>query len=145
MKIDEKWLQKSLENLERDIWPSINPDAESHLVRTCNRLRKIKLKDFETEDLRIMISQDIGLKHLLPLVFSKLSDNILAEGDFYPGDLLVAVLSSEEEFWQSQPDYWKEVIKIIDNQIDKIKKEEVSFEMKREWYEKIERFKKILS
>ena len=101
------------------------------------------MKDFEIEDLRIMISQDIGLKFLLPLALQELEKNILVEGDYYPGDLLSAVLTSEVNFWKENPIYWKAVKKVLDNQSDRIKNEETSFEMKREWYEKMERFESI--
>ena len=145
MKFENNWKYKSLESLEKDFWPSINPDDESYLVRTCNRLRKIQLKDFEIEDLRIMIGQDIGLKFLLPLAIEKLEIDILIEGDYYPGDLLSAVLTSNEEFWQKNSICWKKVIEVLDDQLDRIKNEETSFEMKREWCEKINSFKALHS
>ena len=143
LNFENNWLQKTLENLEKDIWPPLNADEGSYLIKTCNRLRKIQLKDFEIEDLRIMINQDIGLKFLLPLALQELEKNILVEGDYYPGDLLSAVLTSEVNFWKENPIYWKAVKKVLDNQSDRIKNEETSFEMKREWYEKMERFESI--
>lgn len=81
----------SLEQLERDVWPE--PEFNSHLVRTCHRLRKVRLSDLEVEDLRILLSQGIGLHYILPKAIHLLQEEPLAEGDFYPGDLLRAVLS----------------------------------------------------
>ena len=140
---ENNWMQKSLESLEKNIWPSINYEEESYLVGTCNKLRKIQLKDFEVEDLRVMIGQDIGLKFLLPLALEELNKDILVEGDYYPGDLLSTVLNSDKGFWKENPNYKNELIAIIENQSDRIKNEEVSFEMKREWYEMINAFKKV--
>ena len=79
----------TLEQLEADVWPE--PDVHSHLVTTCHRLRKKPLSDFSTEDLRIMLGQSIGAKHLLPRAIEILRKNPFAEGGFYEGDLLVAV------------------------------------------------------
>lgn len=141
LNFENNWMHKSLESLEKHIWPSINDEEESHLVSTCNKLRKIQLKDFKVEDLRVMIGQDIGLKFLLPLAIEMLNENILVEGDYYPGDLLSVVLSAEKDFWKENSTLWKEVVGVLEKQSDRIKNEAVSFEMKREWYEKIENFK----
>lgn len=81
---------KTLEQLEKDIWPE--PDYPSHLVTTCHRLRKVPIRDFTPEDFRIMIGQQIGLTYLLPPAIELLKAEPLAAGDFYPGDLLIAVL-----------------------------------------------------
>jgi hypothetical protein len=52
--------------------------------------------EFTVEDLRIMIGQQIGLWHLMPLTVAVLEQDPLAEGDFYAGDLLSSVISNEE-------------------------------------------------
>ena len=93
-KFDNNWLSKTLESLEKDYWGE--PEYNSHLVTTCHRLRKKPLKDFETEDLRIMIGQNIGLKYLMPLALDKIDKNIQTDGDLYDGDLLQAVLKSDK-------------------------------------------------
>ena len=65
MKFENNWKHKTLENLENSNWGE--PKFDSHLVITCHKLRKKQLKDFEIEDLRIMIGQNIGLKFLIPI------------------------------------------------------------------------------
>ena len=87
---------KTLEQLEGKSWGE--PTYSSHLVRTCTALGKKPLKDFTVEDLRIMIGQKFSLKFLLPLAIEALEDNVLAEGDYYPGDLFYSVnqLTSED-------------------------------------------------
>jgi hypothetical protein len=110
-KYENNWREKSLENLEKDYWGK--PDYESHLVKTFHQLRKKPLKEFEIEDLRIMIGQNIGLKFLIPLALEKLRQDILAEGDYYEGDLLKAVLTSEKEFWNLEPKQTDELEAII--------------------------------
>jgi hypothetical protein len=104
MKFENNWKNKSLENLEKDIWNE--PEYSSHLVTTCHKLRKKQLKDFDIEDLRIMVGQNIGLNFLIPLAIEELKQNILAEGDFYAGDLLNSVLTSETIYWKREKENW---------------------------------------
>ncbi len=94
-------LSLNLDQLEKTNWGE--PTYDSHLVRTCHALRKKPLQDFTIEDLRIMIGQDISLDYLMPLAILELSKNILAEGDYYEGDLLKVVLSAEGGFWKKHP------------------------------------------
>lgn len=78
-RFENNWRSKSLESLEMDSWGPA-PSYESYLVRTCHQLRRKPLNEFETEDLRIMVGQDIGLRFLVPLSIEVLQQNILAEG-----------------------------------------------------------------
>ncbi|MEO0343893.1 MAG: contact-dependent growth inhibition system immunity protein [Pseudomonadota bacterium] len=80
----------TLEILENDYWGE--PEFISYLVTTVHRLRKKPLSDFTVEDLRIMLGQDVGTKHILPIALEILEKEPLVEGDFFPGDLLCAVL-----------------------------------------------------
>ena len=86
-------LHLSLEQLERDVWPA--PGFRSYLVTRCHALRRVPIGQLSVEDLRMLISQGIGLKYLLPLAIETLEDDPLAEGDFFPGDLLSAVLKRD--------------------------------------------------
>ena len=92
MKLENNWRQKTLENLEKDFWGK--PDFDSHLVTRCYELRKLPLDNFTTEDLRIMIGQEIGLDYLIPLAIEVLTIDLFAEGDFFEGDLLKNVLEA---------------------------------------------------
>jgi len=118
MKFENNWKNKSLENLEKDIWNE--PEYSSHLVTTCHKLRKKKLKDFDIEDLRIMIGQDIGLNFLIPLALEELKQNILAEGDFYEGDLLKSVLTSEIDYWKREKENWILICNLFNEQKDQL-------------------------
>jgi len=86
MKLENNWCYKTIENLEKDKWPQ--HDFDSFLVRRTQELRKIPLNELTTEDLRIMIGQQIGLDYLVPLALETLTQDIWAEGDFFEGDLL---------------------------------------------------------
>ncbi len=70
-----------------------------------------------------------------------LNENVLVKAKFYEGDLLMTILSIDKVFWQSKPNLWLKVIEILNNQEERITKQQVSFEMKVDWYERIDRFK----
>jgi len=89
---------KSIEQLEKDIWnnPSEFPTS---MVEKCYRYRKISIAELTNEQIRLLISQKIGIEYLIGIALEKLGRNILTECDFYEGDLLVAVSSLPAEFW----------------------------------------------
>src|SRR5262245_53553124 len=91
----------TLEQLEGKNWGE--PSYDSHLVTECHRLRRVPLRDFTVENLRIMIGQDIGLRYLMPLAVAKLRNDPLAEGMHFPGDLMCSVLRVSREFWENDP------------------------------------------
>ena len=73
-------------------------------MRRCHALRSKPIDEFTVEDLRLMIQQQIGLRYLVPIALQHLREDPLAEGDFYPGDLLAAILRVTGDFWQQKPD-----------------------------------------
>ncbi len=95
-------LNSTIEELEDDRWGE--PGYPSHLVTECHRLRKVKLRLFTIENLRIMLGQDIGSRYLVPIALEHLEVEPFVEGDFYPGDLLCNVLSLPHSFWVDNPD-----------------------------------------
>ena len=88
----------TIEQLERDVWPDPAPDASS-LVRRCTELRRKPVSAFTVEELRIMLGQTLGVSALLPRAVRVLCADPLAEGDFYPGDLLTVVLRLPGTAW----------------------------------------------
>jgi hypothetical protein len=58
------------------------------------------LAELSVEDLRLLIAQRIGLRFVVPLALDRLAVDPLVSGDFYPGDLLTAVLRVAPEFWE---------------------------------------------
>lgn len=111
MKLENNWRQKTLENLEKDFWGK--PYYDSHLVIRCHELRKLPLDSFTTEDLRIMIGQEIGLDYLIPLALEVLTIDLFAEGDFFEGDLLKNVLAVKSEFLNDNKNYWATLDNLI--------------------------------
>lgn len=124
---ENNWRQKSLESLEKNIWPALSAGEDSYLIKTCNSLRKKQLQDFTTEDLRIMIGQKIGLYFLIPLAIETLTVNLFAEGDYYEGDLLKSVLDVNTKFWDDNNDYWQQLNELVKNKRQEIK--EMKFDL----------------
>ena len=91
----------SLEELERSVWGE--PTFASHLAMECHRLRRMQLRLLTTENLRMLIGQQIGLPFLVPRALELLGVDPFIGGDFYPGDLLCAVLKANSEYWLAHP------------------------------------------
>src|SRR5687768_11907285 len=80
------------------------PEFGSSLVTRVHQLYKQPLATFTVEDLRLMIGQGFGLRFLVPLAVERLETDPLAGGDYHPGDLLLAVLRVDKEFWKEHQD-----------------------------------------
>jgi hypothetical protein len=110
--LENNWRQKSLENLEKRNFG--NPhDAPTPMVERCLILCKIPLEKFTVEELRLMIGQNFSLQYLIPLAMEHLRNDILTEGDFFPGDLLKNVLSIDTRFWTENKMLWEELNELI--------------------------------
>jgi hypothetical protein len=126
-------LNKSLEQLENDFWGESTHDSE--LVQTCHKLRKKPLKDFEIEDLRVLIGQNISLDILIPCALIELEKDILADGGFYEGDLLLSVLKSDPNYWSSNSDKWAILCDLISKRIELIENSDISPKIKNDIFE----------
>jgi hypothetical protein len=94
--------RQSLEQIEGDYWG--DPPAEAtRLVATVHELRRRPVGALGVEDLRVLIGQRVGLDALVPPALARLEADPLAEGDFYPGDLLSAVVRLPVEYWRAHP------------------------------------------
>jgi len=95
--------EQSLEQIENHAWGGASADA-SRLVDTVHRLRRKPVGALDVEDLRVLIGQQVGVAVLVPLALEVLERDPLAEGDYYPGDLLSAVLRGvPAEYWAGHP------------------------------------------
>lgn len=130
---------KTLEELENDYWT--DPGKSSYLIETVYQLRKKPIADLEVEDLRLLLSQNVGLTHLMPLAIEHLKEDILSEGDYYEGDLLNSVLTTQKEFWQGN-EMKDELIDLVSNQVDVIKQSELTEDIKEKIFRAFEDFRK---
>jgi hypothetical protein len=105
-------LDQSLEEIEGNDWGDPPSDA-TRLISTVNRLRRRAIGSLDTEDLRILLGQQVGTEILVPLAVERLEEDPLAEGDFYPGDLLAAVVRLPGDYWRSHPELMERVRGVI--------------------------------
>ena len=81
---------RTLEQIDGQNWG--DPEtAPTGMVARCLRLRRTPLKHFTLGDMRLLISQQIGLRTLVPKALQLISNEPLLEAGFYPGDLLCAL------------------------------------------------------
>ncbi|MFD4656191.1 contact-dependent growth inhibition system immunity protein [Kitasatospora sp. NPDC058444] len=66
----------------------------------------------------MLIGQNVGLAHLLPLAVEALRGDPLAEGDMFEGDLLAAVLTRSAEVWREFPELGRDVRLIVSELAD---------------------------
>ncbi|MDO5287163.1 MAG: contact-dependent growth inhibition system immunity protein [Actinomycetia bacterium] len=93
-------------------WPP-PPDSATDLVRRCHRLRRVPVGELTTEGLRVLLGQQIGVPTLLPLAVARLVEDPLTAGDYYPGDLLRAVLRLPDQAW-TDPDLTARLARVLD-------------------------------
>jgi hypothetical protein len=87
----------TIEGIERvRVDPGTN---DTNLIRRCLALRRKPLSQFTTEDLRLMLGQQIAVPILLPMAVAVLADDPFCRGNYYPGDLLHNVVRLPEEAW----------------------------------------------
>lgn len=98
-------LEKTLEQLDGVEWGE--PNWKSYVVINCHRLRRVPLRDFTVEGLRLMIGQEEGLEYLVPLALEQLERDPMVSGDYYEGDLLQNVQRLPMKFWEQHPVLWE--------------------------------------
>ena len=107
----EKVLNQSLEELEGDYWD--DPGEATSLVRRCHNLRKVPIGQLRASDLRLLIGQQIGLLRLVPLALDHLQRDLLMEADYYPGDMLGALLRLPPAFWERQSQMRAQLVELL--------------------------------
>ena len=103
---------KSIEQLENDYWKDI--EFPTGLVERCYRYRRIPIGNLTPGQIRTLISQQIGLKFLMPLALEMLRKDVLFDAELYEGDLLSAVLTVDISFWKQYPAIRSEVFQLIE-------------------------------
>ena len=102
----------SLEEIEGSSWGDPPPGA-TRLIANVHALRRKPIGALTAEDMRVLIAQKVGLNVVLPRALTRLEQSPLLEGDFYPGDVLVAVLRVPAAYWLSNPTQLARLEKVI--------------------------------
>jgi hypothetical protein len=102
---------KSIEELENDSWQDI--EFPTPLVEKCYRYRKVPINDLSVEQVRLLLGQKIGLRFLVPKAIQFLRKDILSEGDFFPGDLLIQILRLDTHDWKDNRELHTEFNRLL--------------------------------
>ncbi|TGE25571.1 hypothetical protein E5K00_10395 [Hymenobacter aquaticus] len=107
---------KSISQLEGWSWNQPIPDEDNSSYEEYNFyvLHKKPVNEYTPEDLGFMITQESGLKYVLPLAIGILKSNPFVSAN-YPGGLLTSVLGLPKTIWEQSPHLYNEVKIIFDN------------------------------
>jgi hypothetical protein len=87
--------EKSINELEA---VSMRPPYPTVMIERVARARSIAIGALESGDLRLLVSQGVGLSYLWPVALERLADHPLLWAELYRGDLLSAALHAEEKY-----------------------------------------------
>ncbi|GAB2772597.1 contact-dependent growth inhibition system immunity protein [Amycolatopsis magusensis] len=104
---------RTVEQAEGRHWGDPPADA-TPMVKTVYELRRKPIAAMDTEDLRMLLSQQEGVDVLVPVALTLLERDPLAEGDFYAGDLLTAVLRIPRYYWRQHSDQLRRVSSVLE-------------------------------
>lgn len=88
----------SLEQLEGVAWEE--PDqADTVMVQRLHALRKKPIGSLTDDEVRLAVSQRVGAPFILDVAFQRLTRDPLLDANFYPGDLLSALIRAKDDLW----------------------------------------------
>lgn len=97
------------------------------MVITSYKARQKPICELTDEEIRLLISQKIGLKYLLPIAVRMLQINPFMMITFYPGDLMNCLLTLDVEDWKDNTDVFSNFFQIaLDNQVRIFQNKELS-------------------
>jgi len=84
-------------------WTNDPQDVPTGMIRRVLKALRTPPSALDVEDLRQLVSQEVGLEHTLPRALAVLERSPFAEGDLHAGDLLNAVLGLGAKVWADHP------------------------------------------
>ena len=124
LKEDRNFFSQTLSDLLHCEWRDEIPYDDSSVVQHMYYLFHTPARRWTVEDYRYLVGQETALDIILPKVFEILQFDIKADGGFYEGDLLNAVLQINADFWEQHKDLYNTACMLIKNNMDKLSKTE---------------------
>lgn len=128
--MQRKNMKTTIEALEGKVWPA--PEYQSSLVLTAHALRKKPIEELTPNELRVAFNEDIGAEFLKKRVLEVLKEEP-AVGDLFAGDLILAVMRSEQ--FRSDSGFRKKIIekaeKALREDLDSQTRDEIEMLRKR--------------
>lgn len=76
-------------------------------------LRRKPLESLTDGEVRLAVGQKVGFPHILELAIQRLRAHPLIEGDYYPGDVLAALIRLDEGDWEGSNDLLAELAELF--------------------------------
>ncbi len=93
---------RSLEEVDGQRWGPAPPEATG-LIRRVHRMRTTPIRQLDVDDLGTLVRQEMHLDIVIPVALGTLRADPLAEGSYYPGYLLHAVLDAPPAWFEANP------------------------------------------
>lgn len=103
---------KTIAELKK-IKPVVIDETTGLTKKVSNLIFNKKIKDFDAENLRVLIGQNMFLDICIPMALEFLREDPMIETIYYPGDLLTNVLSVPLSFWQENLRLKEEIKSIL--------------------------------
>lgn len=132
LKEDYNFFSQTLSDMLHEEWRDEIPYDDSSVVQHMYYLHHTQARRWTVEDYRNLLNQEAALGTifpiLLPKVFEILQYDIKADGGFYEGDLLHAVLEISLNFWKEHKDLYDTACMLIRNNMETLSKMENSID-----------------
>jgi hypothetical protein len=94
---------KSLQEIDGEDWG--DPEtAETPMIGRVLGLRRKPLRELTHGEVRLAVGQKVGFPIVLEVAIRRLRADPLIEGDYYPGDVLAALVRLDEDDWEGRDD-----------------------------------------
>lgn len=103
---------KSLQELDGADWGDPKT-AETPMIGKVLTLRRKPLADLTNGEVRLAVGQKVGFPFILELAIVRLRVAPLVEGNYYPGDVLAALVRLDEEDWGGRNDLRAELAELF--------------------------------
>lgn len=120
---------KTIAELKK-IKPVVIDETTGLTKKVSNLIFNKKIKDFDAENLRVLIGQKMFLDICIPMALEFLREDPMIETIYYPGDLLTNVLRVPLSFWQENLRLKEEIKSILISNKDFILQFDVTDEIK---------------
>ena len=104
-------INKSIEELENDYWG--DPALDSYVITTCHKARQKPIRSLSNEEIRCLIGQKTGIKHLLSIAVGIVKKEPFIDITLFEGDLLLQLLRLDINDWKYNPNELQIFITII--------------------------------
>ena len=134
LKEDHNFFSQTLSDMLHEEWRYEIPYDDSSVVQHMYYLHHTQARRWTVEDYRSLLYQEAALGTIFPIILPKVFEildyNIKADGGFYEGDLLDAVLEISPVFWKEHKDLYNTACILIRNNMETLSKTEDSVDKK---------------